>query len=61
MNVYDFDNTIFQGDSTLVFYCFCLKKHPSLLGCLPNQVMGAILYFLDRINKTSFKERFFFI
>ena len=29
MNVYDFDGTIYDGDSTFDFYKYCMKKHPA--------------------------------
>lgn len=31
MNVYDFDNTIYHGESTLDYYFFCVKHHPRLI------------------------------
>lgn len=31
MNVYDFDNTIYKGESTLDYYFYCVKHHPRLL------------------------------
>ncbi len=31
MNVYDFDNTIYSGESVFDFYIFCLKRHPLLV------------------------------
>ena len=31
INVYDFDNTIYKGESTLDFYFFCVRRHPLLL------------------------------
>ena len=31
LNVYDFDNTIYDGESTLDFYFFCVKHHPRLV------------------------------
>ena len=31
MNVYDFDNTIYSGESTLDYYFFCVKHHPRLI------------------------------
>lgn len=30
MNVYDFDNTIYSGESVFDFYLFCVKRYPSL-------------------------------
>ena len=59
MNVYDFDNTIYDGDSTVDFYLYCLKKHPSIVGCLPKQICGYIKYKLKFIRKTEFKEQFY--
>lgn len=35
MNVYDFDNTIYDGESTLHLFFFYLKKKPSLLKYMP--------------------------
>lgn len=31
MNVYDFDNTIYRGESTLDYYFYCVKHHPGLI------------------------------
>lgn len=31
INVYDFDNTLYRGESTFDFFLFCVKKHPKLL------------------------------
>ncbi len=31
MNVYDFDNTIYSGESVFDFYIFCVKRHPALI------------------------------
>lgn len=59
MNVYDFDGTIYEGDSSLDFYKYCVKKHPQILFCLPKQIWGMFLYYLRIKNKTKFKEHFF--
>lgn len=59
MNVYDFDNTIYDGDSTIDFYLFCVMKHPKVLFCLPGQIYGFLLYKLKKVEKTRFKEMFF--
>ena len=59
MNVYDFDGTIYKGDSTIDFYFYCLKKHPLIIGCLPKQVLAALCYKTKRISKTMFKEQFY--
>ena len=31
MNVYDFDNTIYDGESVLDFYLYCAHRYPSIL------------------------------
>lgn len=59
MNVYDFDKTIYNGDSTIDFYLFCLKKHPSILLYIPAQIKGVILFKMGKIEKKKFKELFF--
>lgn len=59
MNVYDFDNTIYAGDSTLDFYYYCLKKEPSILKVLPLQISAAIRFKFKKYTKTEFKEKFY--
>ena len=59
MNVYDFDKTIYDGDSTIDFYFYCLKKYPSMILCLPKQIVAAIKYKVKLIDKTTFKEAFY--
>ena len=44
MNVYDFDKTIYYGDSTADFYLFCLKRHKKILTLAPS-ILGAFLKF----------------
>ncbi len=59
MNVYDFDGTIYHGDSTADFFKFSLKKHPSLLRYLPKQLWGFFRYAVKAIDKTKMKENFY--
>jgi HAD superfamily phosphoserine phosphatase-like hydrolase len=59
MNVYDFDGTIYDGDSTVDFFLFALKRKPSLIRYCFGQAMGFLLYGMKRIGKTELKERFF--
>ena len=59
MNVYDFDKTIFRHDSTYHFYLFCLRRYPRVWRYLPSLAWAAVLFFLDVIPKTEFKERFY--
>ena len=59
MNVYDFDKTIYDGDSTVDFYFFCLMRTPKMLKYLPYQGISFIKYLFGFIDKTHFKEKFF--
>jgi HAD superfamily phosphoserine phosphatase-like hydrolase len=60
MNVYDFDKTIYDGDSTLDFYLFALKKKPKLIKYLPVQVLGFLKYLFGICSKLEFKEKFYY-
>ncbi len=44
MNVYDFDNTIYDGESVFHLFFFYLKKKPSLLKMLPQVVKAFARY-----------------
>lgn len=59
LNVFDFDNTIYDGDSSIDFYIFCLKRNPLLIRYLPIQLYGMITYKLKIKNKEYFKEKYF--
>ena len=59
MNVYDFDKTIYDGDSTAHFYFYCLKKQPRILLWLPYQAWAFFCYIIGFYDKTQFKERFY--
>ncbi|MBR0464280.1 MAG: HAD-IB family phosphatase [Clostridia bacterium] len=59
MNIYDFDGTIYDGDSTVDFYLFSLSKKPNILRYVFQQVKGIVLYSTHRIDKTRLKEYFF--
>ena len=61
MNVYDFDNTIYRGDSSVDFFRHCAVKYPrtllSAVGALPwmlAMVLGiAEMLFGDRHEPAS--------
>ena len=60
MNVYDFDNTIFEGDSTMRFVLFCLKSRPKTWLYIPRIAFSALRFYTFRIGtKTQFKERMY--
>ena len=58
-NVYDFDKTIYKGDSTYDFYRFCLNRRPVILVEIPVVFLYAILFTLRLCSITVFKEKFF--
>ncbi|MBR2715610.1 MAG: HAD-IB family phosphatase [Ruminococcus sp.] len=60
MNVYDFDNTIYDGDSTADFYLFSIKRHKKILLLLPSLLLHFIKYYGFKIgSKTEFKENMY--
>lgn len=59
MNVYDFDKTIYDGDSTVDFYFYCMKKFPRIVICIPLQLLAMIKYKSKIIDKTKMKEKFY--
>lgn len=60
MNVYDFDKTIYDGDSTADFYIFSLKKHKKMLLLSPSLIWAFFkFYVFKRGTKTKFKEKMY--
>ena len=60
MNTYDFDQTIYEPDSSYSFYLFCLKNYPSaVLRTLPKTLAFAAAYGLKRIKTKRLKEQLF--
>lgn len=59
MNIYDFDDTIYSGDSTRDFYFYCLKKYPRILLSVPAMAWAFFLYILGVKTKTQFKEKMY--
>ncbi|MBP5679025.1 MAG: haloacid dehalogenase-like hydrolase [Bacilli bacterium] len=59
INAYDFDETIYKGDSSVDFYFYCLKRNKKVLLQLPKQLGGFLLYKMKIIDKTKMKEKIF--
>lgn len=59
VNLYDFDNTIYKGDSSTDFFFFCLSKYPKNIILVPSIIFAAIKYKLKIISKTDMKEKIF--
>lgn len=56
MNVYDFDGTIYRGDSSVDLYVWLVKRHPKMLLKMPKILLGVISYLLKLKSKTAMKE-----
>lgn len=59
MNIYDFDNTIYDGDSSIDFFKFCLKKEKKILLDIIPISFNLFLYLTKFIEKEKFKSAFF--
>jgi len=60
MNTYDFDETIFNPDSSYKFFMFCLKRHPgAVLRTLPLTAVKALKYSAHSIETKELKEQLF--
>ncbi len=59
MNIYDFDNTIYNGDSSKDFFWYCLKKNKSILLDIIPICFSLFLYLIKIIKKEKFKSSFF--
>lgn len=59
MRVYDFDKTIYAGDSTVHFFLFLLRRHPSLSRYLPAGALAFARFQWGDWSKTRFKERLY--
>lgn len=61
INGYDFDGTIYDGDSSVDFYLYCLKRKPTLIKYIFGLIWGVLLYILKIKKKEYMKEKFFAI
>lgn len=60
MNTYDFDQTIFNPDSSYAFYMYCLRRYPlRLLKTLPRSAACALAYSRGRLPAKALKEQLF--
>ena len=59
INIYDFDGTIYDGDSTVDFYFFCLRKKPIILMYVPIILLYFVLPVFKIVSKTKMKEKFY--
>lgn len=59
-DLYDFDGTVFDGESGSEFFLFCLKRHPSLIRFLPRQFIAIVKYVINEKKELNeFKSAFY--
>lgn len=58
MNVYDFDNTIYDGESTLDLFFFYIKRHPLLLKKLPTVLHAFMRYKRGEVTLSEMLDRY---
>ena len=59
MNGYDFDKTIYEDDSTVDFYFYCIKRYKKTLVELPFTAVAGLAFFVRLLPKKTFKQIFF--
>jgi phosphoserine phosphatase len=57
MNVWDFDNTIYDGESGMSMLRFFLRRKPSLLRHLPRVALGVVRYKTGRLQAEKVAEQ----
>lgn len=58
IDVYDFDGTIYDGDSTVDFWLYCLRRQPALCRYLPAQAFAGLMMATKRWPYTRGKGVF---
>ena len=61
MNIYDFDGTIYDGDSSVDFFKYCLKINKKCFLIFPKLGVVTLLYLLKIYEKEKLKSCFFSI
>ena len=59
MNIYDFDKTIYDGDSTAAFIKYCAGRYPKAYITIIPTLWAFFLYVLGVYTKTQFKEKMY--
>ncbi len=59
MNVYDFDRTIYPGDSSIHFWKFCMRHYPATMRVIPRATRAMWRYKRRRCTWSDVMETFF--
>ncbi len=54
MNVYDFDETLYDGESSVEFFLYYFRVDPSLVKFLPGVIKALFLYKAEKITLDEF-------
>lgn len=58
-NLYDFDKTIYNGDSSIDFFFYILFRNWKIIKYVPKYIVAVFDYKTDKISKKEMKEIFF--
>ena len=58
LSIYDFDGTIYNGDSLIDFWIFTMRQYPRALLFLPYQIILSILFLVKIKSAKKLKEAF---
>ena len=58
LSIYDFDGTIYNGDSLIDFWIFTMRQYPRALLFLPYQIILSILFLVKIKSPKKLKEAF---
>lgn len=53
MNVFDFDDTVYNGECSLDFFKFCIKKKPLLMRHMPKVMAMVTRYKMGKVAKSE--------
>ena len=59
LNIYDFDKTIYDGDSTVAFIKYCSKRYKKAYITIIPTLWAFFLYIFGIYTKTQFKEKMY--
>ena len=59
MNVYDFDGTIYNGDSSVDFFLFCAKRKLIIFLLVPRIMAAFALLLVRKVDTETVKNAFF--
>ncbi len=59
VDIYDFDGTLYPGDSATAYWLYCLRRQPKILKHLPRQIGGVLRFFCKKCTLSEMKETFF--